>query len=192
MSCLLAFVAFFFSLFCAGVNAIPTITAVGSKFFTSEGNQFYIKGKSLTPTELWKTTNTSLHIGVAYQLVEDDPLVNTTQCQLDASLMKQLGANSIRVYHVDPSADHSGCMNAFAQNNIYIWVDMDSFKTYIQFVWKIYFRGETGRLTRRRRAFLRGQRTNPTRIELSWTTSSSTTTLPAFSWATRCSTPVRD
>jgi len=114
MSCLLAFVAFFFSLFCAGVNAIPTITAVGSKFFTSEGNQFYIKG-------------------VAYQLVEDDPLVNTTQCQLDASLMKQLGANSIRVYHVDPSADHSGCMNAFAQNNIYIWVDMDSFKTYIQF-----------------------------------------------------------
>lgn len=48
--------------------------------------------------------------------------------------MKQLGANSIRVYHVDPDADHSGCMNAFASNNIYIWVDMDSFKTYIQLV----------------------------------------------------------
>ncbi|KAK5441491.1 hypothetical protein LTS15_011258 [Exophiala xenobiotica] len=114
MGSLLAFVAFIFSICCGGVNAIPTITAVGSKFFTSEGNQFYIKG-------------------VAYQLVEDDPLANTSQCQLDASLMKQLGANSIRVYHVDPSADHSGCMNAFAQNNIYIWVDMDSFKTYIQF-----------------------------------------------------------
>ncbi|KIW10649.1 hypothetical protein PV08_11613 [Exophiala spinifera] len=109
----LALVALIVSVFCSSVNAIPTITAVGSKFFTSEGNQFFIKG-------------------VAYQLVEDDPLVNTTQCNLDAALMKQLGANSIRVYHVDPDADHSGCMNAFASNNIYIWVDMDSFKTYIQ------------------------------------------------------------
>ncbi len=83
-----------------------------------------------------------LYVGVAYQLVEDDPLVNKTQCQLDASLMKQLGANSIRVYHVDPSGDHSGCMNAFAQNNIYVWVDMDSFKTYIQLVREPHFCGK--------------------------------------------------
>jgi hypothetical protein len=27
-----------------GVNAIPTISVKGSKFFTSEGNQFYVKG----------------------------------------------------------------------------------------------------------------------------------------------------
>ncbi len=72
--------------------------------------------------------------GVAYQLVEDDPLVNTAQCQLDATLMKQLGANSIRVYHVDASQDHTGCMNAFAAVGIYLWVDLDSFKTYIRYV----------------------------------------------------------
>jgi 1,3-beta-glucanosyltransferase GAS1 len=48
--------------------------------------------------------------------------------------MKQLGANSIRVYHVDAGADHSGCMNAFADAGIYLWVDMDSFKTYITIV----------------------------------------------------------
>ena len=72
--------------------------------------------------------------GVAYQLTEDDPLVNTDQCKLDAALMKQLGANSIRVYHVDGSADHMGCMNAFAAAGIYLWVDMDSFKTYIGLV----------------------------------------------------------
>ncbi|KIW46649.1 uncharacterized protein PV06_02305 [Exophiala oligosperma] len=113
MGPLLVLVALVFSVLSSTVTAIPTITAVGSKFFTSDGNQFFIKG-------------------VAYQLVEDDPLVNTTQCTLDAALMKQVGANSIRVYHVDPDADHSGCMNAFASNNIYIWVDMDSFKTYIQ------------------------------------------------------------
>ncbi|KIW23785.1 hypothetical protein, variant 2 [Cladophialophora immunda] len=99
---------------CATINAIPTISAVGSKFFTSDGDQFFIKG-------------------VAYQLVEDDPLVNTTQCKMDAALMQQLGANTIRVYHVDASADHSGCMNAFAAVGIYLFVDMDSFKTYIRY-----------------------------------------------------------
>ncbi|OAP59315.1 hypothetical protein AYL99_06613 [Fonsecaea erecta] len=72
-------------------------------------------------------------VGVAYQLVEDDPLVNTTQCKLDAALMQQLGANTIRVYHVDATADHSGCMNAFAAVGIYLFVDMDSFTTYIRY-----------------------------------------------------------
>ena len=51
--------------------------------------------------------------GIAYQLVPDDPLVDTEQCQRDANLMKELSANAIRVYHVDPDADHDGCMAAF-------------------------------------------------------------------------------
>lgn len=45
--------------------------------------------------------------------------------------MKELGANAIRVYHVDPKKSHSGCMNAFAENGIYAFVDMDTFSTYI-------------------------------------------------------------
>ncbi|EXJ57369.1 hypothetical protein A1O7_07716 [Cladophialophora yegresii CBS 114405] len=113
MISLRASVLLLFAAFWLGVNAIPTISAVGSKFFTSDGKQFFVKGKS--------------------RLVEDDPLVNTTQCQLDASLMQELGANSIRVYHVDASQDHSGCMNAFAAAGIYLWVDLDSFKTYIRY-----------------------------------------------------------
>lgn len=28
-----------------GVNGIPTISTKGSKLFTSDGNQFYVKGK---------------------------------------------------------------------------------------------------------------------------------------------------
>ena len=71
--------------------------------------------------------------GVAYQLTDSDPLINTAQCQRDADLMGTLGVNSIRVYHVDSTADHSGCMNAFAQKGIYAWVDMDSFYTYIRY-----------------------------------------------------------
>lgn len=60
--------------------------------------------------------------------------MNTTQCQLDANLMQELGVNAIRVYHVDSAADHSGCMNAFAAVGIYLFVDCDSFKTYIRLV----------------------------------------------------------
>ncbi|KAK6063182.1 1,3-beta-glucanosyltransferase [Seiridium cupressi] len=92
--------------------AIATIESVGSKFFTSDGEQFFIKG-------------------VAYQLVPDDPLVDTEQCKRDASMMQDLGANAIRVYHVDASADHDGCMQAFADAGIYALIDMDTFSTYI-------------------------------------------------------------
>ena len=45
--------------------------------------------------------------------------------------MKQLGANTIRVYHVDSTGDHSGCMTAFANAGIYLFVDLDTFDTMI-------------------------------------------------------------
>lgn len=85
------------------------------------------------PTSPWNSKLTFFP-GIAYQLVEDDPLVNTTQCQLDSALMKELGANAIRVYHVDATANHDGCMAAFADAGIYLFVDADSFKTYIRLV----------------------------------------------------------
>ncbi|KKY17732.1 putative ph-responsive protein [Phaeomoniella chlamydospora] len=94
------------------VSAIATISAVGSKFFTSDGDQWYVKG-------------------VAYQLTEKDPLVDTTQCKLDASLMEDLGANAIRVYHVDADSDHDGCMTAFADAGVYLFLDLDTFNTAI-------------------------------------------------------------
>ncbi|KAI8930901.1 hypothetical protein NX059_011916 [Plenodomus lindquistii] len=93
--------------------AIPTIEVKGSKFFTSDGNQFYIKG-------------------IAYQLVPDDPLIDATQCSADASLMKTIGTNSIRVYHVEPNGDHKDCMKAFADAGIYVWLDLDTFDTYVE------------------------------------------------------------
>lgn len=69
--------------------------------------------------------------GVAYQLTDSDPLAVGTQCALDASLMKTLGANAIRVYHVDPSSDHDDCMSSFSDAGIYVLLDLDTFDTYI-------------------------------------------------------------
>ena len=45
--------------------------------------------------------------------------------------MKTLGTNAIRIYHVDPDADHSGCMAAFAAAGIYTLIDVDTFNSYI-------------------------------------------------------------
>jgi hypothetical protein len=70
-------------------------------------------------------------IGVAYQLVPEDPLITSSQCSLDANLMKTIGANSIRVYHVDPKGNHDACMKAFADAGIYVWLDLDTFNTQI-------------------------------------------------------------
>ncbi|TVY56208.1 1,3-beta-glucanosyltransferase gas2, partial [Lachnellula suecica] len=100
------------ALLAAAANAISTISATGNKFFDSDGNQFFMKG-------------------VAYQLTDQDPLVDTAQCTLDAALMAKLGANTIRVYHVDSSADHDGCMSAFESAGVYLLVDLDTFNTAI-------------------------------------------------------------
>jgi 1,3-beta-glucanosyltransferase GAS1 len=69
--------------------------------------------------------------GIAYQLTEADPLIDADQCKLDAASMQTLGANAIRVYHVDPNGDHTGCMSAFADAGIYLFVDLETFNTAI-------------------------------------------------------------
>ena len=72
------------------VNAIPPLTIKGTKFFNAEGEQVFFKGFLLS-FEMIKG------LGVAYQrATPHDPFANATQCQLDADLMKSLGANAIR------------------------------------------------------------------------------------------------
>ena len=61
--------------------SLANVFWTGQKFFNSDGAQYFIKG-------------------VAYQLTEHDPLLDNDQCKADAKLMKELGANTIRVYHV--------------------------------------------------------------------------------------------
>lgn len=70
-------------------------------------------------------------LGVAYQGTPTDPLVDANQCELDAKAMQSIGTNSIRVYHVDPNANHDGCMSTFHDAGIYVWLDLDTFNTTI-------------------------------------------------------------
>ena len=90
-----------------GVAALDPISIKGSKFFYPNGTQFYIKG-------------------VAYQLDPKDALADAEQCQLDAQLMQQLGINTIRSYRIDPTTNHSACMNEFNAAGIYVLVDLEN------------------------------------------------------------------
>ncbi len=53
-----------------------------------------------------------------------DPLLDVSQCNIDAGLMKKLGTNTVRVLAVDGSQNHDGCMQADASQGIYVWVSL--------------------------------------------------------------------
>ncbi|KAG0252689.1 1,3-beta-glucanosyltransferase gas1 [Mortierella polycephala] len=93
------------------VSALNPITIKGSKFFDSAtGDQFFIKGVAYQPRS--HTTGFS------------DPLSKPDDCKRDASLMKSLGLNTIRVYQVDPSLNHDECMATFESVGIYLILDL--------------------------------------------------------------------
>lgn len=53
-----------------------------------------------------------------------DPLADTARCTVDIPLMKALNMNTIRVYAADPTKDHSTCMQALLDNDMYLVLDL--------------------------------------------------------------------
>ena len=91
------------------VANLPPISLKGSKLYTSDGDQFFVKG-------------------VAYGGYNGswDPLVDADQCETDAGLIKQLGANTVRVYGANGKLNHDACMQTFATQGIYVWLDISN------------------------------------------------------------------
>ncbi|KAF1362904.1 hypothetical protein EJ07DRAFT_174482 [Lizonia empirigonia] len=56
----------------------------------------------------------------------EDALTNADVCLRDAVVMQKLGVNTIRVYNVDPTLDHSECMSIFNAAGIYMILDVNS------------------------------------------------------------------
>ncbi|ODQ56451.1 beta-1,3-glucanosyltransferase [Saitoella complicata NRRL Y-17804] len=112
---LLAAAAAFTSVVSAATS-LPAIEILGNKFFYSNnGSQFYVRGVAYQ-NDVSNTTSADETFV--------DPLADTTACQRDVKLMEPLGINSIRVYAINTSLDHTGCIEAFADAGIYIFSDL--------------------------------------------------------------------
>ncbi|KAM0667066.1 hypothetical protein ACQRIU_004921 [Beauveria bassiana] len=92
-------------------RADPTpITIKGNAFY--KGNErFYIRGIDYQP---------------GGDSARVDPLADKEICSRDIEWFKDLGVNTIRVYTVDNSADHTECMGLLADAGIYLVLDVNN------------------------------------------------------------------
>jgi hypothetical protein len=83
---------------------------LGSAFFRGT-ERFYIRGIDYQP-------------GGSSNLA--DPLADSVTCKRDIDKFKDLGLNTVRIYTVDNSADHSECMQYLADAGMYLVLDVNS------------------------------------------------------------------
>ncbi|KAI1762375.1 glycoside hydrolase family 72 protein [Hypoxylon sp. FL1150] len=91
-------------------SSLPTVTASGNAFWAGS-TRFYVRGIDYQPGG--SSSNS-------------DPLADTTVCKRDIAKFKELGVNSIRVYSVDNSADHTECMQELSDAGIYLVLDVNN------------------------------------------------------------------
>ncbi|KAK4948533.1 1 3-beta-glucanosyltransferase gel4 [Elasticomyces elasticus] len=106
-------------LFASSVLAadVDPIVIKGSKFFyKTNGTQFFIKGVAYQQDVTGNGSSSST--------TYSDPLADPAGCARDIPILKQLQTNTIRVYAIDPTKDHSQCMRMLQDNNIYLVADL--------------------------------------------------------------------
>ncbi|EMC99955.1 carbohydrate-binding module family 43 protein [Baudoinia panamericana UAMH 10762] len=102
--------------------AVDPIVIKGSKFFyKTNGTQFFIRGVAYQ-----QDYNGNGTAGYGSNDQYTDPLININNCNRDIPYLLQLNTNTIRVYAVDPTRDHSACMAALANAGIYVIADLSS------------------------------------------------------------------
>ncbi|KAJ5197291.1 Glucanosyltransferase-domain-containing protein [Penicillium cf. viridicatum] len=95
---------------------LDPIVIKGSKFFfKSNETQFFMRGVAYQ-----QELPNSGAAGVFYK----DILADTDACKRDVPLLQELRTNTIRVYSIDPKADHTECMKLLTDAGIYVVVDM--------------------------------------------------------------------
>ncbi|KAL4868601.1 hypothetical protein BDV12DRAFT_197124 [Aspergillus spectabilis] len=108
------------ALFSSSVLAadLDPIVIKGSKFFyKSNDTQFYMRGVAYQQEYSGSKSDT-----INYK----DPLSDAEACKRDVPYLEKLSANTIRVYAIDPKADHTECMNLLSEAGIYVVADLSS------------------------------------------------------------------
>lgn len=92
---------------------LPAIEIVGNKFFYSNnGSQFYMKGIAYQQNN-YNSSDSFV-----------DPLADSTSCARDVPYLQQLATNTIRVYALNASQDHTECMQLLNDAGIYVIADL--------------------------------------------------------------------
>ncbi|KAL4931371.1 glycoside hydrolase family 72 protein [Aspergillus undulatus] len=100
---------------------VDPIVIKGSKFFYSSNNtQFYIRGVAYQQEYSTNSSSSGSDSNTDYK----DPLADVTSCQRDIPILQDLNTNTIRVYAIDPTANHTTCMNLLADAGIYVIADL--------------------------------------------------------------------
>lgn len=107
------------SLLVSSVNAaVDPIVISGSKFFyKTNGTQFYMRGVAYQQDVTSGNSTSDSYT---------DPLADAAGCARDIPYLIKLRTNVIRVYAIDPTQDHSSCMNALADAGIYVISDLSA------------------------------------------------------------------
>ncbi|KAA6408924.1 MAG: glycoside hydrolase family 72 [Lasallia pustulata] len=114
----LAAATFFAASAVAATSADP-IVIKGSKFFyKTNGTEFFIKGIAYQQDV---GGNGSTTVGSS---TFTDPLADPVGCKRDIPLLQQLSTNTIRVYAINASQDHSQCMQMLQDAGIYLIADL--------------------------------------------------------------------
>lgn len=94
----------------AGSAQLPIVTIRGNAFFAGE-ERFYVRGVAYQP-------------GGAADVA--DPLIDIPGLTRDVENFKKLGVNTIRVYSIDNSQDHSEGMKMLNDAGIYLALDINT------------------------------------------------------------------
>ncbi|OAA70328.1 1,3-beta-glucanosyltransferase Gel1 [Cordyceps fumosorosea ARSEF 2679] len=92
-------------------RADPTPVTIKGNAFYKGNDRFYIRGIDYQP---------------GGDSARVDPLADKSICSRDIEWFKDLGVNTIRVYTVDNSADHTECMGLLADAGIYLVLDVNN------------------------------------------------------------------
>jgi hypothetical protein len=103
-------------------KALPTVTRTGKYLYDSSGTRFFIKGIAYQQAGQLPATTTNDPFPEPTTYI--DPLSQPAACDRDLPYLQQLGVNTIRVYSVDASANHSHCMSILSQAGIYTLIDL--------------------------------------------------------------------
>lgn len=112
-----ALISVFFTI--SVIAGLPPIVIKGSHFFYENGTEFFLRGVAYQQEITAKGSSTGT---TSYT----DPLADVAGCKRDVPLLKELGVNIIRVYAIDPTADHSVCMKMLEDAGIYVIQDLSN------------------------------------------------------------------